>query len=174
MIYLELFISFLKIGLFTFGGGYVMLSLIQTEIVMVKGWIDPTTFTDIAALSQMAPGPIGVNGAAYTGYVITGDIWGAIIATIGISLPSFFIIILIARFYTHFKKNVWINASFNGIKPVVIGLIAAVAIQLMTPKNFIDWKSWAIFGSAFIAAYFFKLSPIKIIIAAGIIGIFIF
>ena len=174
MIYLELFISFLKIGLFTFGGGYVMLSLIQTEIVMVKGWIDPTTFTDIAALSQMAPGPIGVNGAAYTGYVVTGDIWGAIIATIGISLPSFFIIILIARFYAHFKKNVWINAAFNGIKPVVIGLIAAVAIQLMTPANFIDWKSWAIFAGAFTAAYFLKLSPIKIIIAAGVIGILIF
>jgi len=174
MIYIELFISFLKIGLFTFGGGYVMLSLIQTEIVVNREWIDPTTFTDIAALSQMAPGPIGVNGAAYTGYVVTGDIWGAIIATIGILLPAFFIILLIARFYSHFKKNVWVNAAFDGIKPIVIGLIAAVAIQLMTPQSFADWKSWAIFGTAFAAAYFFKLSPIKIIVAAGIAGIFIF
>ena len=174
MIYLELFISFLKIGLFTFGGGYVMLSLIQTEIVVNREWIDPTTFTDIAALSQMAPGPIGVNGAAYTGYVVTGDIWGALIATIGISLPAFIIIALIVKFFSHFKSNIWVNAAFKGIKPVVVGLIAAVAIQLMTPQNFSDWKSWAIFGTAFVAAYFLKLSPIKIIIAAGVAGIFIF
>ena len=174
MIYLELFISFLKIGLFTFGGGYVMLSLIQTEIVINREWIDPTTFTDIAALSQMAPGPIGVNGAAYTGYVVTGDIWGALIATIGMSLPAFIIIALIIKFFSYFKNNVWVNAAFKGIKPVIIGLIAAVAIQLMTPQNFIDWRGWVIFGSAFIAAYSLKWSPIKIIIAAGITGIFIF
>jgi chromate transporter len=174
MIYLELFISFFQIGLFTFGGGYAMISLIQNEVVVTKGWVDPATFTDIIAISQMTPGPIGINSATYIGYAVTGNIFGSLIATFAVCLPSFIIILLIAYLYKQFKNNKWTEAALRGIKPVIIGLIASAAILLVTPDNFPDYKSWLIFGAAFIASWWGKQNPIRVIIAAGIAGLLLY
>lgn len=174
MIYLQLFITFFKIGLFTFGGGYAMISLIQTEIVVNKQWIDAATFTDIVAISQMTPGPIGINSATYVGYTVTGNIWGSLLATFAVSLPSFIIILLIALLYNQFKKNRWFEAALRGIKPVVVGLIGSAAILLVTPENFIDWKSWLLFGGAFAATWWGKQSPITIILVAGLLGLILY
>ncbi|MHC1689502.1 MAG: chromate transporter [Bacteroidales bacterium] len=170
MIYLQLFITFLKIGLFTFGGGYAMISLIQNEVVVTHQWVDASTFTDIIAISQMTPGPLGINSATYIGYSVTGNIWGSLIATFAVCLPSFIIILLIALLYKQFKKNKWFDAALSGIKPVVLGLIASAAILLVTPDNFVDWKSWVLFGAAFAATQWGKQSPILIIILGGIAG----
>jgi chromate transporter len=174
MIYLQLFITFFKIGLFTFGGGYAMISLIQTEIVVNKQWIDAATFTDIVAISQMTPGPIGINSATYVGYTVTGNVWGSMLATFAVCLPSFIIILLIALLYNQFKKNRWFEAALRGIKPVVVGLIGSAAILLVTPENFVDWKSWLLFGSAFAATWWGKQSPITVILVAGLLGLLLY
>ena len=174
MIYLNLFITFFKIGLFTFGGGYAMISLIQTEIVVNKQWIDAATFTDIVAISQMTPGPIGINSATYVGYTVTGNVWGSALATFAVCMPSFIIILLIALLYKQFKQNRWFGAALKGIKPVVVGLIASAAILLVTPDNFIDWKSWMLFGGAFVATWWGKKSPITVILVAGLLGLLLY
>lgn len=170
MIYLQLFISFLKIGIFTFGGGYAMISMIHDEVVIQNGWISSAAFTDLIAISQATPGPIGINSATYVGYSVTGNIFGAVVATVAVTLPSFVIILTISRMYLAFKKNKLFEAALSGIKPVIIGLIGSAAVLLMNRQNFIDWKSWAIFGGAFIAVQWLKQSPILIIILAGIVG----
>lgn len=174
MIYLQLFITFFEIGLFTFGGGYAMISLIQNEVVVKHNWVDPATFTDIIAISQMTPGPLGINTATYIGYTVTGNVWGSLVATIAVCIPSFIIILLIALMYKQFKKSKWFDAALSGIKPVVLGLIASAAILLVTPDNFVDWKSWVLFGMAFAAIQWGKQSPILIIILGGIAGFILY
>ena len=174
MIYWELFITFFKIGIFTFGGGYAMIPLIQNEVIVNHEWIDAPTFTDIIAISQMTPGPIGINSATYIGYTVTGNIWGSLLATFAVTLPSFIIILTISCFYIRFKQDKWLAAALSGIRPVVIGLIAAAAVLLITPENFIDWRSWILFAVAFIAVFLGKQHPIAIIVAAGVAGVIIF
>ncbi|MDD4058794.1 MAG: chromate transporter [Bacteroidales bacterium] len=171
MIYLQLFITFFKIGLFTFGGGYAMISLIQNEVVVTRGWIDAPAFTDIIAISQMTPGPIGINSATYIGYTVTGGFWGSLVATFAVCLPSFIIILLIALMYKQFKQNRWFNAALTGIRPVIPGLIASAAITLVTPDNFIDWKSWLFFLTAFAAVQWGKQNPIIVILMGAIAGL---
>lgn len=174
MIYLELFITFFKIGLFTFGGGYAMISLIQNEVVINNAWIDATTFTDIVAISQMTPGPIGINSATYVGYAVTENVFGSLIATFAVTLPSFIIILIIARLYQQFKESQWVEATLKGIKPVVIGLIASAAIILVTPKSFPDYRSWLIFGAAFAVSWWGKQSPIRVMLGAAVVGIILY
>ncbi|HRR48893.1 MAG TPA: chromate transporter [Bacteroidales bacterium] len=174
MIYLQLFITFFKIGLFTFGGGYAMISLIQNEVVVNHHWVDAASFTDMIAISQMTPGPIGINSATYVGYSVTGNAFGSAIATIAVSLPSFIIILTIAHFYVQFKKNVLFESAMNGIKPVVLGLIGAAATLLVTKETFIDWKSWIIFGIAFALTQWGKFNPIYVILLAGLAGYLIY
>lgn len=174
MIYLQLFITFFKIGLFTFGGGYAMISLIQNEVVVNHHWVDAASFTDMIAISQMTPGPIGINSATYVGYAVTGNVFGSAIATIAVSLPSFIIILTIAHFYVQFKKNVLFESALNGIKPVVLGSIGAAAILLVTKETFIDWKSWVIFGIAFALTQWGKFNPIYVILLAGLTGYLIY
>jgi len=147
-----------------------MISLIQNEVVVNHKWIDPATFTDIIALSQMTPGPIGINSATYVGYTVSGSVWGSALATFAVCLPSFIIILLIALLYKQFKSNRWFEAALKGVKPVILGLIASAAILLVTPDNFIDWKSWAIFAGAFVFSFWGKQNPIKIILASGLLG----
>lgn len=174
MIYLELFITFFKIGLFTFGGGYAMISLIQSEVVLNNQWISHSEFTDIVAISQMTPGPIGINSATYVGYAVTDSVWGSALATFAVTLPSFIIILTIAYLYKQFKENRWSEAALRGIKPVIIGLIASAAIQLVTADNFPDWRAWAIFIAAFAASWWGKQNPIRVIIGAAIVGYLLF
>lgn len=170
MIYLQLFWVYLKIGLFGFGGGYAMLSLIQAEVVEHYGWISTQEFTDIVAISQMTPGPIGINSATYIGYTATGTVWGAIIATFAVSFPSFVLVLLISYFFAKFKNNRFVEAAFLGLRPATVGLIAAAALLLMNSDNFIDYKSFLIFGASFLLVWKFKVNPILMIVLAGAAG----
>jgi len=188
--------TFFVIGLFTFGGGYAMLSLIQTQVVTAHGWLTESTFTDIVAISQMTPGPIGINTATYVGYDVlvgaTGShvlgILGSATATLAISLPSFVVMLLIVRFYTKFRQNRLFEGVMAGIRPTVVGLIAAAAVLLVVSttwsgglptfslvrENIIDWKSWLILGAAFVASFGFKINPILLILASGALGLILY
>ena len=132
MIYLELFITFFKIGLFGFGGGAAMLSLIQFEVVEHYGWITVSEFTNMVAVSQITPGPIGINCATYAGYLATGNALGSAIATFALVLPSFIIMMLLITFMAKMKNNKRIESVMALLRPTVIGLIAAAALLLIT------------------------------------------
>ena len=157
MIYFQLFYTFFLIGLFTFGGGYAMLSLIQDQVVVVNGWISAKEFTDIIAISQMTPGPIGINSATYIGYTVTGNVFGSLIATFAVTLPSFIIVLFICTMYAKFKNSNIFASLLKFLRPVVIGMIAAAAGILITHDNFIDYYSWILFALAFIASQWLKV-----------------
>ena len=156
MIYLQLFLSFLKIGLFGFGGGLAIFSLIQHE-VEAHGWMTQEEFVDILAISQVTPGPIGINCATYVGYTATGSIWGSVLATTAIIIPSLVIMLAICKLYfvisTRFQRNIYFTRTMHTLRLSVLGLIAAAALLLIKPINqpsvsFIDWRSWVIFSVA--------------------------
>ena len=174
MLYFQLFYTFFKIGLFGFGGGYAMLSMIQGEVVTRYGWLTPQEFTDIVAISQMTPGPIGINSATYIGYTVTGNVWGSIIATIAVCLPSFLLVLLISYFFAKFKNNKYVAAAFTGLRPMTVGLIAAAALLLMNNENFIDYKSVLIFLGAFFLTWKYKIHPILMICLSGILGLVLY
>ena len=172
-IYIQLFVSFFKIGLFGFGGGYAIISLIQHEIEK-HGWMTQSEFTDIIAISQMTPGPIGINSATYVGYTASGSVLGSVVATIAFILPSFLIMITLVKFFFYLKGNKYMEWAFLGLRPVVIGLIASAAILLMNKENFIDYKSVILFVLAFLASFKFKLHPILLIVFAAIAGLVLY
>ncbi len=172
-IYIQLFISFFKIGLFGFGGGYAILSLIQHEIE-IHGWISQAEFTDVIAISQMTPGPIGINSATYVGYAATGSILGSAVATFAIVLPSFIIMITLVKFFFYLQGNKYMEWAFLGLRPAVIGLIGAAAVLLMTKENFIDYTSFIIFGAAFLLSLKGKIHPIVLILIAGVVGFLVY
>lgn len=198
-IYWQLIWAYLKIGIFGFGGGYAMLSLVEHSVVN-PGWISETMFTDIVAISQMTPGPIGINSATYIGYVAPGSVnpelatplWGilgSILATSAVILPSFFLVIYASHFIRKHHDSDIIKSIFAGLRPVVVGLIASAAILLMNAANFnpngISWQLWvniAICVIAFILVYYkfpFKgkhinIHPILVIILAGTAGYLIY
>ncbi|MBR6167352.1 MAG: chromate transporter [Paludibacteraceae bacterium] len=148
MIYLQLFLSFFKIGLFGFGGGLAILSLIQMEVEQ-NGWMTQQEFVDIVAVSQVTPGPIGINCATYVGYTV-GGIWGSVLATSAIVLPSLIIMLSICKAYfwlnRRFKGNPYFEQTLRMLRFTVLGLIASAALLLMKPTTFIDSISWIIFG----------------------------
>ena len=196
---IQIFTTFFVIGIFTFGGGYAMLSLIQGQVVMAHGWMTESAFTDIVAISQMTPGPIGINCATYVGYdVVTKaggshllGVLGSFSATFAIVLPSFLIVLSLAKFYMKFKSNRLFEGVMSWLRPSVAGLIGAAAVILMfdtnweglpllsevsvnvVRENFPDWKSWVLFGAALVASLRFKVGPIPIIICGGIAGLFL-
>ncbi|MCQ2334680.1 MAG: chromate transporter [Paludibacteraceae bacterium] len=181
MVYLQLLTSFFKIGLFGFGGGYAILSLIQHEINQY-GWMTQQEFTDIVAISQMTPGPIGINSATYVGYTACQSagmnewmsVLGSVVATSSIILPSIIIMLIICRIYLKMKDNKWVAGSLMALRITVIGLIAAAALLLMTPENFIDYWSILMFALVFCGTLFFRLHPILLIILAGFGGYIIY
>lgn len=182
MIYVELFLTFFIIGMFTIGGGYAMLSLIQNEVVTVHGWITDTTFTDIVAISQMTPGPIGINSATYIGYEVLAQsgapdamcIIGSLTATFAVVLPSFIIVLLLCKVYEKWKEHYMFKGVMSGLKPATLGLIGTAALCLATPENFIDWKSFVICIVAFAALYFKKVGPFSIIALGALAGLLIY
>ena len=175
MIYLQLLWSYLKIGFFGFGGGYAMLSLIQNEIVVRNGWLTETQFADIVAVSQATPGPIAINSATYVGYAVTGNVWGAVIATIAVSLPALTIMMIAVKFYLRLAGNKYLTNVMWAMNPVVVGMIAAAAAVLITPETLPDFASIAItFGALFVAIFFKRINPIWIIVASAIAGIAIY
>ncbi|MDR0733360.1 MAG: chromate transporter [Dysgonamonadaceae bacterium] len=174
MIYFQIFLTYLKIGLFSFGGGYAMLSLIQSEVVDKHAWLTSREFADIIAISQMTPGPIGINSATYIGYTVTGNVVGSAVATFAVCLPSFIIVLLIARAYAKFRENRYVERAFSALRPVTVGLIASAALMLMNRENFIDYKSVIIFVVAFVLTVFFKVHPILVIVLAGVSGVVLY
>ena len=187
MIFLQLFLTFFIIGLFGFGGGYGMLSLIQAETVVKHHWLSSSEFTNIVAISQMTPGPIAINSATYVGYTVgaqAGNEWcgilGAALATFAVCLPSLTLMLLITRFFLRLKQNPIVEGAMKGMRPVVIGMIASAALLLMFPhskapdeQNFIDGWSWALFGGVFVASVK-KVNPILLICLSAAAGILIY
>lgn len=182
MIYLQLFYTFFKIGLFGFGGGYAMLSMIQGEVVNRYGWVSPQEFTDLVAISQMTPGPIGINAATYVGFTTTDNVWGAMIATFAVVLPSFILMLTISRFFLKYRKHPAVEAVFSGLRPAIVGLLASAALVLMNTENFGSPTtgtysfiiSVVIFTAAFIGTKQFKVNPILMIVVCGIAGLLLY
>ena len=182
MIFFELFKTFFLIGMFTIGGGYAMLSLIQNQVVTIHGWIDDVTFTDIVAVSQMTPGPIGINSATYLGYEVLSNtgaseflcILGSFTATFAVVLPSFIIVLGICKVYDKWKDHPIFQGVLNGLKPAVLGLIGTAVISVAAPDNFIDWKSYLICVLAFFALYFKKAGPFTIIGLGAVAGLILY
>ena len=187
MIYLQLFITFFQIGLFGFGGGYGMLSLIQTETVVNHHWLTSPEFTNIVAISQMTPGPIGINSATYCGYAAvhnagytgTMAVLGSATATIALVLPSFVLMILISRMFMKYMDTPLVQSMFLGLRPAVVGLLAAAALMLMNKENFSlpsinPWQFWistALFVATFYGTKVLKINPIRMICWAGFAGL---
>ncbi len=195
-IYWKLIWAYLKIGIFGFGGGYAMLSLVERIVVSDNAWISDQMFTDIVAISQMTPGPIGINSATYIGYVAPGSydpalatpgwgVLGSLLATLAVTVPSFLLVLYCSHFIRRHHESGVIKAIFTGLRPVVVGLIASAAIMLMNAANFnpngVDSQLWTSVGicvAAFCLVYFpirlgrktFKIHPILIIIMAGLTG----
>ena len=182
MIYVELFLTFFLIGMFTIGGGYAMLSLIQNEVVTVHNWITDTLFTDIVAISQMTPGPIGINSATYIGYEVLHQqgasellsILGSFTATFAVVLPSFIIVLMLCKVYEKWKDHYMFKGIMAGLKPATLGLIGTAALSVATPENFIDWKSFAICIIAFVALHFKKIGPFGIIGLGALVGLLVY
>ena len=198
MIYLQLFWVYIKIGFFGFGGGYAMLSLIQNDVVYKYGWLTNQQFTDIVAVSQVTPGPIGINSATYIGYTVTGgNILGSVLATIAVMLPSFILCLMISRSFQIFRQNRYVNAALMGIRPASVGLLAASALMLMiqprlwtllslpmgtsismdnifVTENFVDYRSFVIFAVTGLLLYKKWVHPILLIILAGVTGVLVY
>ena len=158
----QLFVSYLKIGFFGFGGGYAMLSLIHSEVVVHNGWLTNSEFTDIVAISQMTPGPIAINSATYIGYEVAGIV-GSVVATVAVCLPALTLMMLITHFFLRLSGNRYIKGVVGGMRPVVVGMIASAALL---------W-SWAIFGVAVLLSAR-KVNPILIIVGAAVAGVVIY
>nr|WP_314386103.1 chromate transporter [uncultured Fusobacterium sp.] len=169
MMYLNLFFVFFKVGLFSFGGGYAILPLMQHEVVDVNKWISFKEFMDIVAVSQITPGPISINLATHVGYRIGGTL-GSTIATTSVILPSIIIISLIVIFLKRFSKLPAVQRIFKSLRVTIVGLILAAGIALFVKENFIDYKSYIIFASVLIGGLFFKIGSITLIILSGVAG----
>lgn len=167
--YFQLFLSFFKIGAFTFGGGYAMIPLIQAEVVSKKKWLEESEFIDMLAIAQSVPGPIALNTAVFVGNKTRGK-KGSIVTSLGIILPSFIVILLIALVFTEFKNNPEVERVFKGIRPAVVALIAA-PLWKMGKSAGITWKTIWIPVVAALLIWLLGLSPVYIVIAAIIGGI---
>ncbi|MBP5658801.1 MAG: chromate transporter [Paludibacteraceae bacterium] len=193
MIYLQLFISFFKIGLFGFGGGLAIISLIQHE-VLAYGWMTEQEFVDIVAISQVTPGPIGINCATYVGYTATHSVWGSALATGAMILPGLIIMLAVCKVYmvlsTKFASNPYFQNTLRYLRFAVLGLIAAAALLLITPATFIDRWSIVLFAAVFVLTVLPQVvpgrqpkvkriitalsHPILLIVLAGIAGYFLY
>jgi chromate transporter len=172
-----LFVSYLKIGFFGFGGGYAMLSLIHSEVVVRNQWLTNGEFSDIVAISQMTPGPIAINSATYIGYEVAG-FWGSVVATVAVCLPALTIMMLITRFFLRLRDNRYVQGVVMGMRPVVVGMIASAALLLIFPhsedgRSFIDGWSWVIFIGVLLASVK-RVNPILLIVLSAVVGILIY
>ena len=180
MIYLELFLVFLKLGAFTFGGGAAMMPFLEDEVV-ARGWLSIEEFIDFVAISESTPGPFAVNIATYVGVEKAG-FFGAVCATLGLVLPSFVIILAIARFYNKFKESRLVQSAMSGLKPVSVGLIAAAVVSIGQAVLFPEGFAWSEFVSynfitsliIFIPMFILclkKVHPILIVLMSGAMGV---
>lgn len=171
-ILLKLYFSFLKIGMFGFGGGYAMLPFIESEVVSVNGWISKTQFLDVLGISQMTPGPVSINTATFVGYKLSGLI-GGLIATLGVISFSFVAVILISKSMQKFKNNRYIEGALNGVKPVLIALVISAFVSL-AKDSYHDYKSIIIGIIAIGMLLSKKIHPIIVIIISAFLGILLY
>jgi chromate transporter len=190
MIFIYLFITFFEIGLFGFGGGYGMLSLIQHETVEHWGWLSSSDFTDIVAISQMTPGPIGINSATYCGYTAIKNagygvplaVLGSATATFALVLPSLILMILISKMFMKYMNSRPVQSVFKGLRPAVVGLLAAATLLLCTRDNFSSpsenpWQfyiSVALFLATAFGTGVMKINPIRMICYCAVAGLLLF
>ncbi len=187
MIFLKLFLIFSKIGIFNFGGGYAMISLIQNEVVTKEHWMTPQEFTDMIAVSQMTPGPIGINAATYAGFTAVQNagysyewcIVGSVLASLSVVWLPFTLMLMISHYLIKNKESYVVKSVFGGLRPAIVGLIAAAALVLMTEENFGNPKtdlyqfvvSVVLFAAAFVATRFFKTNILLVLAAGALAGI---
>ena len=187
MIFLQLFYTFFIIGLFGFGGGYGMLSLIQTETVVKHHWLSSAEFTNIVAISQMTPGPIGINSAPYCGYTSVHNagyngamaVLGSATATFALVLPSLILMILISKMFMKYMRTTTVQSVFMGLRPAVVGLLAAATLMLCDVENFASpsinaWQfgvSLFLFTATFVGTMWLKINPIRMICFAAFAGL---
>ena len=189
MIFLELFYTFLLIGAFTFGGGYSMIALIQGEVVTHHGWMTASEFTDLLAVSQMTPGPVGINTATYAGYTAVLNAgypqWAAVLGSIEASLAVIVIpvalVLLVSGWLMRHKDNPTVASVMRMLRLAVVGLIAAAALGLLTAESFgtpgLNLRfvtSVVIFSIVFILSWRYKKSPILLILASGLVGLVVY
>ena len=187
MLFLHLFYTFFKIGLFGFGGGYAMLSMIQGEVVTRYGWVTPQEFTDIVAISQMTPGPIGINSATYVGYSTIAEqygtsmgVLGSCVATFAVVLPSFILMLTISKFFLKYQKHPAVEAVLKHLQGIFCRKY--ITVVLMNTENFSSPQediysfiiSIIIFLAAFIGTRKYKVNPILMIIVCGIAGLILY
>ena len=184
MIFLKLLWCFFQIGLFSIGGGYAAMSLIQNQVVDLQGWLTMQQFADIMAISEMTPGPIAINAATFVGIQVAG-IPGAIVATLGYVLPSCVIVTALAYVYYRFRGLTIVQGILAGLRPAVIAMIASAGISLIIlafygqralPENLLDldWIAAGIFAAGLVVLRRWKLNPIYIIAGAGLAGILLY
>lgn len=187
MIFLSLFFTFLQVGVFGFGGDYGMLALIQSETVVQHGWLTSAEFANIVALSRIAPGSVGINSAAYCGYAVVRNagydelmgVLGGGVATLGVLLPAFIIMVLVCRMLMKYMHTVPVQSMLSGLRPAVVGLVGAAALMLMNAENFSSpsqnpWQFWisvAIFAATYIGVRVLKINPLRMLGWAAFAGL---
>lgn len=165
--YLELFCSFFKIGIFTFGGGYAMIPIIQAEVITRKGWIKEQEFLDLLTLAQSAPGPISLNTAVFVGYKMYGY-RGALSSLAGVVLPSFTILLLVAMFFSQIRSNPIVDAAFRGMQPIVVAIMLAPILGFTKGMH---WTLIALAAAITLVIWYFGVSPIYLLIAGAVAGL---
>ena len=190
---LELFWTFFIIGLFTFGGGYAVIGIIQSQIVTAKGWVTEGVFTDIVAVSQMTPGPVGLNCSTYVGYEVLKEagageelaVLGSLVSSFAIVLPSFIVMLLIVKFYMRYHNTSTFKSVLSSLRPAVAAMIAAAAFALtvdfrfggacrIVKENFPDFVSWLLAAAAFIAYTFFRVRPMPLLGFGALAGLLLY
>ena len=180
MIYLQLFLSFLQIGLFSFGGGYAAMPFIQGQVVTQHGWLSMEEFTDLITISQMTPGPIAINSATFVGIKIAG-IPGALVATGGCILPSCVIVTLIAKLYLKYRNMAMLQGVLNSLRPAVVAMIASAGISILLTAFWgsgaavdllrTNWVLVVIFVICLVLLQKFKMNPIWVMVLAGVLKV---
>jgi chromate transporter len=168
MSYLTMFLTFVKIGLFSFGGGYAILAMIQQEVVIRHQWLTQSQFTDVVAISQMTPGPIAINAATFIGWQ-RGGIFGSLLCTFGVILPSLVLMLIITLTYLKLRHKPWFKNVFQKLRWLTLGLIGA-AMVLIGRGAFTDFFSVGVFAACFLAYWRFRPNPIYLMLAAGLVG----
>lgn len=182
MIYLSLFLSFLQVGMFSIGGGYAAIPLIQSQVVGLHGWLSLSEFTDLVTIAEMTPGPIAVNSATFVGSRIAG-LPGALVATFGCILPSCFIVSLLAYIYYKYKELGALQSVLSSLRPAVVALIASAGLSILELVAFsgaapalsaVNWVGLALFAGAFFVLRKFKWNPILVMSLCGVLGLVLF
>lgn len=172
MIYLMLFWAFFKVGAFSFGGGYAMIPLIEKEIIDIHHWLPMQEFLDILAISQMTPGPIAINSATFVGYKVAG-FWGSVMATLGVTAPSFLVILILALLILRYRHLPLLDAFFKGVRPAVIALIVQAAYSVGR-SSFSGAKDIILALAVFVGLYKLKMNPLIIIALSAAAGIIMY